>query len=142
MVKYRDGYHFNSTYWQSYRKNLPNLSQQSFDIALGMLLGDASIYRTSHEAHIKFEQGYQQEEFLRTQFQVFSAHCFSTEPSTRYIEKHGKMQVKSFYFKTLSHRSFTQLFVLFFPQDVCLPQDKQKQKKSISKNLIRDSLTA
>jgi hypothetical protein len=39
----RDGYHFHSPYWQNYKKTLPKLPQDCFDIAVGMVLDDATI---------------------------------------------------------------------------------------------------
>lgn len=138
MTKYRDGYHFASIYWKNYKKSLPDLPQECFEIAVGMILGDASIYKIGHEAFIKFEQGYQQEEFLRDQFGLFKIYCFSIEPMTRSIQKDGKKQLKSFYFKTFSHKSFTKLFLLFYGENGI----QTYLKKTISKNLIRDYLTA
>lgn len=54
----RDGYHLNSLYWQHSKKSLPCVSEELHKIAYGMLLGDASMYRVSHEAYMKFEQGF------------------------------------------------------------------------------------
>ena len=42
------------------KKTLPKLPQDSFDIAVGMILGDATMYYVSREALIKFEQGVKQ----------------------------------------------------------------------------------
>jgi hypothetical protein len=57
MIKNRrDGYHYNSPYWQNYKKNL--LSDTQFQIAVGMVFGDATMGKRSPEAYIKFEQGY------------------------------------------------------------------------------------
>ena len=75
-----DGYHFNSTYWQTYKQTLPKLPQDSFEIAVGMILGDATMYYISHHALIKFEQGAKQKDFLFHLFQVFSPYCFMTKP--------------------------------------------------------------
>ena len=40
------------------------MSEQLFQIALEMALGNASLPRNGREAHMKFEQGYKQKEFL------------------------------------------------------------------------------
>ena len=53
----KNGYHFNHLYWQNYKKSLPMISQDLFQISIGMILGDASIYKISREAYVKFEQG-------------------------------------------------------------------------------------
>ena len=44
---YKNGYHLNSKYWQNYKKTLPLLPKHCFEIAFGMILGDASIYKVS-----------------------------------------------------------------------------------------------
>lgn len=56
LKNYKDG--FNSQHWQDFRKTLPLISKKQFEIAIEMILGDASIYKTSVDAHMKFEQGY------------------------------------------------------------------------------------
>ena len=55
----RNGYHFNSKYWQDWkaRTRLPMINPKLFQLILGMVLSDATMYRVSHEALVKFEQG-------------------------------------------------------------------------------------
>lgn len=53
----RNGYHFNSKYWQDWKKNLPMINSKLFQLILGMVLSDATMYRVSREALVKFEQG-------------------------------------------------------------------------------------
>lgn len=123
----RNGYHFNSKYWQKYKQSLPALPQHLFEVAVGMMLGDASIYKVSREAYIKFEQGHKQDAFARHLFEIFKTYCFMEQPGIRI--KAGK--TKSYWFKTFSHKSFTRLWELF-----C-----KNKRKAIHKNLIVNHLT-
>lgn len=107
-----DGYHFNSKHWQTFKKSLPPLPQKSFDIAVGMLLGDATMYHVSREALIKFEQGWKQKEFCFHLFDVFYDYCFMKKPEIRY-DKDGET-IKSYWFKTFSFPDFTLLYTLFY----------------------------
>ena len=102
----KNGYNLNSKYWQNWKANLPDIPSDLFETAFGMILGDASIYRKNREAFIKFEQGYSQKDFLFHLFDVFKIYCFMDEPGKRIdinIDKKG--QIKSFWFKTFSHKS-------------------------------------
>lgn len=72
----RDGYHLNSKYWQDWKKNLPLINDFLFQVALGMVLSDASMYRVSHDALIKLEQGAKQKDFLFHLFELFEKYCF------------------------------------------------------------------
>jgi len=128
----RNGYHLNSPYWQNYKKTLPKLPQDCFDIAVGMILGDATMYYVSREALIKFEQGVKQKEFLFHLFDMFSRYCFMTEPGIR-VEK--KTSVKSYWFKTFSFPDFTRLFLLIHEKI------DGKWKKTIKERLLLDYLT-
>lgn len=57
---YRDGFHFVSTYWQTKRKALSPLPSNLLKIGIAMGLSDATLSKTSKDAHIKFEQGYKE----------------------------------------------------------------------------------
>ena len=76
-----------------------------FQIIIGMILSDATMYRISHEALIKFEQGVNQKDFLFHLFQECKEYCFMTEPGIRYnIHESTKGR---YWFKTFSHKSFS-----------------------------------
>jgi len=94
----RDGHHLASRYWQDYKKELPMLPEQLKDVAVGMVLGDAGIFKVSKQAGIKFEQGHAQEAFLTHLFDLFSTYCFILVPGKR-TELSGprKGLVKSFW---------------------------------------------
>lgn len=131
----RDGYHLNSKYWQDWKNKLPLLPKELKEIAIGMILSDACMYKVSTNALIKFEQGYQQEEFLKHLFDVFKDYCFMLEPGKR-IELNGirKGLTKSFWFKTFSHPSFTEIWNIFY-------NNTSASHKKIQENLIIDHLT-
>ena len=114
----RNGYHFNSKYWQDWKKNLPMINSKLFQLILGMVLSDATMYRVSREALVKFEQGGRspdQKEFLFHLFQECKEYCFMTEPGIRkHIHGTKKGEVKSYWFKTFSHKSFSIIWDLFY----------------------------
>ena len=119
------------------KKKLPSLSQDLKEIAIGMILSDACMYKKSNHALIKFEQGYLQEEFLLHLFSIFKDYCFMIEPGKRKtLQGIRKGLTKSLWFKTFSHYSFTEIWDLFYIQ--C----ESKSKKIIQENLIKNHLTS
>lgn len=79
----RDGHHLNSKYWplrsaKEWKKKLPNINSDLFQLVLGMVLSDATMYRVSKEALVKFEQGADQKEFLFHLFSECKEYCFMT----------------------------------------------------------------
>ena len=99
-----------------------------------MILGDASISKRHSQASIKFEQGYKQTEFLLHLFELFKGYCFMSKPGKR-ISLNGvrKGLLKSLWFKTFSHPSFTEIWNLFY--------FNKSNKKSIKKDLVLKHLT-
>ena len=128
----RDGYHFNHKHWQLYKKGIPPLKQELFHCAVGIILGDATMSKAHREAHIKFEQRYKQKEFLDHLFQLFKGYCFMESPQKR-LELRGERagQVKSYWFKTFSHGTFTDLYSQFY----------RAKKKCINKTFLEGGLT-
>ena len=48
VIKNRlNGHHLNSKYWQDIKNRRPNLDLSLYNIAVGMLLGDATMYKVS-----------------------------------------------------------------------------------------------
>lgn len=136
----KNNHHLNSKYWQDYKKNLPLLPRHVFGVAVGMILGDASIYKVSREAYMKFKQGHKQSFFLHHLFCIFKTYVFMEKPGKRfYLSNVQKGKVKSFWFKTFSHCSFTELFNLFYSENSS--DEKFSKRKTISENLIKDYLT-
>lgn len=128
---HKDGYHLNSKYWQDWKKKLPPIAPELREIAIGMILSDACMYKKSNHSLIKFEQGYAQEEFLNHLFDLFKPYCFMVEPGKR-IELHGKRKalIKSLWFKTFSHYSFDDIWCLFYKDS------SDKVIKTIQEGLI------
>lgn len=111
----KDGFHLNSKYWQDWKKSLPALPLNLKEVAIGMILGDACMYKKSNEALIKFEQGYLQKELLFYLFDLFKLYCFMEKPGER-LNLRGERAglIKSYWFKTFSHFSFTEIWNLFY----------------------------
>ena len=132
---YRDGYHLNSKHWQNYKSQIKPLPENHFNILIGMLLGDATMYYVSREAYIKFEQGWKQKNFLDHQFDLFSGYSFMIEPRPGY--KRDGTTLKSYWFKTFSFHEFTRLYSLFYQKI----DGKVKRKKMIEKGFLTKYLT-
>ena len=106
----KNGYHLNSKYWQEWKKKLPVLPHLLKEVSIGMVLSDASMSKKSNNAIIKFEQGYVQKEFLYHLFNIYKTYCFMVEPGKRFeLRGARKGLIKSFWFKTFSHSSFTEI---------------------------------
>lgn len=97
-----------SKYWQDWKKNNPKLNQYLKSIAIGMILGDAGLYKVGKEAYIKFEQGPKQKDFIENLFDKFKLYTFMNKLGIRY-QKNNKSTIKSYWFKTYSHETFTDL---------------------------------
>lgn len=99
---------------QTYRHSCPSLKGGK-EVTIAMVLSDAGLAWTSNEVHMKIEQGYKQKEFVYHLFDLFKDYCFSTSPQA-YIPKNGIRGglVKSYWFKTFSHKSFTEIWNLFY----------------------------
>ena len=129
----RDGHHLNSKYWQDWKSKLPVLPSELQEIAIGMILSDACMYKKSKHPLIKFEQGYLQKEFLFHLFSIFKLYCFMLEPGKRFsLEGPRKDLIKSYWFKTFSHSYFDYLWDLFYPE---------LEGKKITNGLILNHLT-
>lgn len=102
------------------------------EVAIAMVLSDAGLAWTSKDAHMKIEQGYKQVEFVKHLFELFKDYCFAVSPQP-YIAKSGTRQglVKSYWFKTFSHPSFTCIWNMFYVDGV----------KTILPGLILEHLT-
>jgi hypothetical protein len=106
------------------------------EIAIGMVLSVACMYKKSKHPLIKFEQGYLQEEFLFHLFSIFKPYCFMIEPGKRITLKGvRKGLTKSFWFKTFSHSTFDEIWDLFYTP--C----ENKTIKNIQKGLVLNHLT-
>lgn len=86
------------------KKKQPFMSPKLNDITFGMILSDAGMSRRSNEALIKFEQGYQQKDFIDHLFDIYKPYCFMESTGKRY-DSNGN--IKSYWFKTFSHKTFS-----------------------------------
>lgn len=129
----RDGYHHNSTHWINFRLALPALPDTLMEIAIAMVLSDAGLFWTSKEVGMKIEQGYKQKDFAEHLFELFKGYCFAVSAQP-YIAKKGprKGLIKSYWFKTFSHPSFTFIWNLFYVNGV----------KAIRPGIVRDHINA
>lgn len=128
------GYHLNSRYWQDWKRKRPNLSPNLFQLALGMTLSDAAMYRVSREAYMKFEQGHAQKEFIDHLFAEMKEYSFMQTPGIRYT-KTG--EVKSYWFKTFSHPTFSKIYELFYNIPSSQTSDgKVGKRKCIAPSLV------
>lgn len=113
---YPDGHYVRSRYWKQYKKSLPaQLPENLFHVALGLILGDASLYKTKTEGtKIKIEQGYKHKTYVEHLNVLFKDWTFFKEPYA-YIAKKGKRQgqIKSYSFRTFAHPAFDILWNLF-----------------------------
>ena len=141
IKNYRDGYHLNSKYWQEWKTKLPALSFELTEIAIGMIISDACMYKKSKHSLIKFEQGYLQEEFLFHLFFIFKSYCFMLEPGKRItLDGIRKGLTKSFWFKTFSHSNFDNIWNLFYfdCEDKALGQTIKKIQEGLILNHLTD----
>lgn len=131
MKNKKDGYHLNWKYWQDKKKLIKNLSLELEEVAFGMILGNSSMSKKSREAIIKFEQGYKQIEFLVHLFILFKKYTFMEIPNKRIHNN----KIKSYWFKTFSHVSFTKIY------DLCYLNNKKViYRSTLSKYLTPRSL--
>ena len=119
-----NGYHLNSKYWQNWKNNLPEFNYKQKQIIIGIILSDATIYRKSKHAIIKFEQGKNQKDFIEDIFYQCQPFSFIKSFGIRY-EKNTNI-IKSYWFRTFSHENFTELWNIFY----------ENNKKVIKKDII------
>jgi len=128
---------------KKWKDNLPAvLPYELKEIAIGMILSDACMYKIHTHALIKFEQGYKQELFLMHLFSLFKAYSFMNEPGKRIsLNLPRKGLIKSFWFKTFTHSSITEIWNLFYIT-VDNVNGKKYNKKYIQEGLIKNHLTS
>jgi len=115
----RDGYHYNSNCWQSHFKALPALKPELLEVLVGMVLGDAALAKQGSSSHVKFEQGYKQKAFVYHLFELFKDYCFAEQVAERPELRGDRIgQIKSYWFRTVAHQSFTELHTLFYENKV------------------------
>jgi len=112
------------------------MSNYLSEVAVAMVLSDATMYKVSTHALIKFEQGYLQKDFLFHLFNLFKGYTFMEEPGTRVPKSgHRRDKVKSYWFKTFSHPTFTAIYSMFYSNL------NGKTIKKVNSGLITNYLT-
>lgn len=108
---------------QLWKLSQPNLNNFLRSVAIGMILSDACLYKVGKHAYIKFEQSKQQYGLIHNLYGLFRKYTFMADIGVRFNKNNN---IKSFYFKTYSHPTFTELWELFYKDKI----------KSIEKNFI------
>lgn len=113
---YPEGHYVRSHYWKNYKKSLPmTLPENLTQIALGITLGDATLYKTKTEGtKMKIEQGYKHKLYVEELCLLFKDWTFYKNPYV-YVAKTGPRsgEVKSYFFRTFAHPAFDFLWDLF-----------------------------
>ena len=132
---YPQGHFVRSQYWKKYKNFLPSqLPPALFQVSLGLLLGDGSLYKTKTEgAKLKIEQGALHKTYVETLCSFFREWTFFPQPYA-YIPKKGPRagQILSYSFRTFAHLAFNPLWSLFM----------ESGKKTYPKGLILNPLEA
>lgn len=124
IANFRDSHHLASKHWQGYKKALPPLPPDLFQVVLGMVLCDASVFKQSIDAGVKFEQGYKQQAFILHVFNLLETYRFMLVLGVRIEPAHSARagKIKSYWFKTFSHPSFTAIWNLLYVNGVKIVQ--------------------
>ena len=109
---------------------LPNkLNPELFEILTGLILGDASIYRTkTNNTFIKFEYSYKHEDYAIHLHNKLKSLTYSESPSVYFAKKGSIEEGKPFssFFYTFSHNSLNFFWDLFMVNG----------KKTVKPNLV------
>jgi len=122
----------NSNLVKVYKKSLKNLSKIQFEIAIGLMLGDASL-QTQNKGktyRMKFEWGNKNKPYLNHVYNLFNKWVLAQPHIKARVNANGKL-VTNWGFQTISHEAFNILSELFLINN----------KKGISKELIKNHLT-
>lgn len=124
--------HPNSKLLREYKSTLRNLSNIQREIAIGLMLGDASLQSQNKGKtfRMKFEWGDKNKKYAEHIYKVFNEWILSPPYKKERINEVGN-SVITWSFQTISHDAFNQLGDLFLT----------KGHKSVIINLIRDHLT-
>src|SRR5437016_7039070 len=123
----------NSNNFKEYKSKLYSLSNEQYEIAIGLILGDVSIQSQNKGKtyRLKFEWGDINKDYAFNVYGLFKEWIL-TEPKPRIrINKKGN-KVTTWWFQTFSHEAFNPLAQLFL----------MNGKKIVPKNLIKDHLSS
>ena len=122
----------NSKLLKQYKESLGKLSGLQREVAIGLMLGDASLQTQNNGKtyRMKFEWGDKSKAYLDHVYDLFDEWVL-TEAHKKVRTSPGGNQVINWGFQTLSHEAFNFLAELFLDQN----------KKFISIDLIKNHLT-
>jgi len=106
-------------YWQKkwipIKKSL-RLSPKQRQLIIGSLLGDGTMRlgKGARNVSFKIEQGLAQKEYVEWKYQILKQFVF-TKPQISYrYTKHGTKYAKSWWFRTIRHPLFTDIYKKFY----------------------------
>ena len=115
-----------------YKQELTALTPKQFQIAIGVLLGDANI-QTQNKGktyRLRFEQSDKHKEYIFHLFEIFNEWVLS-EPKQILRKNNNNRNVKTWRFQTISHKAFNILAQKFLDNN----------KKSLEINFLTKNLT-
>lgn len=117
----------------AYKSQLSCLNSKQMQIAVGVLLGDASIQSQNNGEtyRLKFEQSNKHKHYLFHLYEIFEIWVLS-EPKLYKRMNSYENEILSYRFQTISHKAFKPLADIFL---------NKENKKHIRMNLITDYLT-
>lgn len=101
--------------WIPIKKSLL-LTEMQKDLIIGSLLGDGTMRlgKGAQNVNFKVEHGLAQKEFVDWKYQILKSFVF-TEPKISYrYDKNGKKYAKSWWFRTIRHPYFTEIYKRFY----------------------------
>jgi len=124
--------HPNSKSLKEYKFMLKDLSNVQWEIAIGLILGDASLesQNKGRSFRMKFEWGDKNKKYAQHIYNIFNEWILSPPKKKERINEKGNIVI-TWSFQTISHNAFNPLGNLFLT----------KSRKSIIKNLIKDHLS-
>ena len=120
---FRYNMHKTSAYWQEWKLSQPGLNAYLKSVVIGMILSDAGLHKIGKNAYIKFEQSRVQYGLIHNLYFLFNNYTFMEHIGVRFNK--ANKSIKSFYFKTYSHPTFTELWELFHNHSVNKTKDIQ-----------------
>lgn len=122
----------NSRLVKEYKNSLTKLTDNQFQAAIGLMLGDASIQsqNNGNTYRMKFEWGNKSKPYLMHVYNLFDEWVLSAPHEKRRISPKGNLVI-NWAFQTISHKAFNDLANLFLINN----------KKGVPKNLIKDHLS-
>ena len=124
---------------KDYKQQLVSLTDQEFQAALGVMLGDASLQSQDNEKtyRLKFEQGGEHKDYMDHLYNLFYNWSLSPPREQARINANGNTVV-SWTFQTFSHTAFVPLADIFFRRKNV---ESNNVIKSIGDNFVKNHVT-